>query len=65
MNGTVKQFKTILEEMRSIYSFEDDKTFLSTHDILSQGNNALEIQTEDEKTGVTIVMSKRTPEIQF
>lgn len=36
MNGTVKQLKSMLEEMHSIYPFEDDKTFLSTHDILSQ-----------------------------
>lgn len=65
MNGTVKQFKDILEEMRNVYPFKDEKTFLSTHGILSQGNNALEIHTEDEKTGVTIVMSKRLPEIRF
>lgn len=59
MRGTVKQFKDMLEEMKTIYPYEDDKTILSTHDIMTLGHTALEIKTTDEKTGVTIVMSKR------
>lgn len=65
MVGTVKQFKDMIEEMRTVYPFEDDKTYLSTHNIVSGDNSRLEIQTKDEKTGVDIVMSKHVPDIQF
>lgn len=65
MNGTVKQFKDMIKEMRTIYPFEDDKTYLSTHNIVSVDNNRLEIQTKDDKTGVDIVMSKHVPDIQL
>lgn len=58
MNGTVKQFKDTIEERRAIYPFEDDKAYMSTHNLIYQGNNNLQIQTMDEKTGVIIVMEK-------
>lgn len=58
MNGTVKQFKDMIEEMRGIYPFEDDKTYLSTHDVICRANRRLQLQTTDEKTGVIIVMEK-------
>lgn len=58
MNGTVKQFKEMIEEMRTIYPFEDDKTYISTYSIISHENGRLQLETKDEKTGVTIVMEK-------
>lgn len=63
MRGTVKQFKDMLEEMKKIYPFEDEKTQLSTHNVLSMQNDALEIKTVDEKTGITIIMSKSCKEV--
>lgn len=59
MTGTVKQFKDTLEEMRSIYPFEDDKTYIQTRDIVSLGNDHLSLATTDEKTGILIEMSKK------
>ena len=60
MNGTVKQFLDALEEMREIYSFDDEKTRIATYDIISPRiNDCLQISTVDEKTGIQIVMSKR------
>lgn len=64
MNGTVKQFKETLEEMKTIYPYEDDKTVIQTRDIISLGNNHLSIATKDEKTGILVEMSKRIdPEV--
>lgn len=64
MNGTVKQFKDMLEEMKTIYPYKDEKTHLSTHDVFTMGNRALEISTIDEKTGIKIVMAKRCDEVE-
>ena len=58
MNGTVKQFKDAIEEMRKIYPFKDEYTHLSTHDMASRENNRLELCTVDEETNITICMSK-------
>ena len=66
MNGTVKQFKEALEEMKTIYPYEDDKTVIQTRDIISLGNNHLSIATRDEKTGILIEMSKSiNPEMRY
>lgn len=58
MGGTVKQFLDTLEEMRTIYPFENDKTKLSTHSHTSCDHNALTIVTKDEKTGIWIELHK-------
>lgn len=58
MRGTVKQFKDMLEEMKTIYDYDDSETILSTHNLLTLGHDQLEIQTIDKETGVTIVMAK-------
>lgn len=58
MNGTVKQFKDALEEMKAIYPYKDDKTVIQTRDIRTFGNNHLSIATKDEKTGILVEMSK-------
>lgn len=58
MRGTIKQFKDTLEQMKSIYDYDDAETIMSTHNILTLSNDYLEIKTVDEKTGITIVMAK-------
>lgn len=58
MVGTVKQFLDTLDEMRTIYPFEDDKTRLSTHSPESLSHNALTIVTKDERTGIWIELHK-------
>lgn len=58
MGGTVKQFLDTLEEMRTIYPFENDKTRLSTHSMESIDRNSLTIVTQDEKTGIWIELHK-------
>lgn len=55
---TVKQYKDLLEEMKTVYPYKDEKTKIDTSMQLAYSSPRLEIQTEDEKTGVTIVMSK-------
>lgn len=58
MRGTIKQFKDTLEEMKTIYDYDDAKTIMSTHNLFTHSNDYLEIKTIDGKTGVTIVMAK-------
>lgn len=58
MRGTVKQFKDMLQEMKSIYPYDEEKTYLSTDSIRDMSHSHLELRTVDEKTGVTIVMAK-------
>lgn len=56
---TLKQFYDVLKDMRSIYPFEDDKTYLGNlRDLPSDSFLNVEILTKDEKTGVQIIMSK-------
>ena len=56
---TLKQFYDVLEEMRTIYPFEADKTYLGNlRDLPSDSFMNVEILTKDEKTGIQIVMSK-------
>ena len=62
MIGTVKNFKDAIEEMKSIYPFDESKTRLSTHNIVEFTHGTLELCTTDEKTGITICMSKRVDE---
>lgn len=64
MRGTVKQFKDMLEEMKTIYEYDDEKTHLSTHNVFTMNHDSLEISTIDERTGVKIVMAKRCGEIE-
>lgn len=56
---TLQQFYDVLEDMRKIYPFEADKTFLGDlRDLPSDSLMNVEILTKDEKTGVQIVLSK-------
>lgn len=63
MRATVKQFMDGLEEMRKIYPFEDDKTYMGTENIESRQHNRLSIYTVDEKTKIQITMEKYVSEI--
>lgn len=58
MSATVKQLKDTLETMRSVYRFNDEKTVFSTASLITRDENALEVSTTDEKTGVQITMEK-------
>lgn len=58
MNGTIKQFKDAIEEMRKIYPFKDELTHLSTYNIMSKEHNMLELRTVDKETGITVCLSK-------
>lgn len=58
MRATVKQFKDALDEMREIYPFEDDKTFMGTENPVTMQHNRLSIHTTDEKTKIQITMEK-------
>lgn len=62
MSGTVKQFKDILEEMKNIYPFKDENTYMSTLDLQRCEHARLTIETIDEKTGIQIEMSKEIEE---
>lgn len=63
--GTVKQFKDLLEDMKKVYPYKDEKTFLSTYDEDRLVPYAVTIITEDEETGVEIRMHKRIEERQL
>ena len=58
MNGTIKQFKDAIEEMRKIYPYKDEYTQLRTYNIVSEEHNRLELCTVDQETGITVCMSK-------
>ena len=58
VGGTVKQFKDALEEMKKIYPFDDEKTQICTRSEYSLAENQLSIVTVDEKTNITVQMSK-------
>lgn len=58
MSVTVKQYKDLLEEMKTVYQYEDEKTNINYMVDMMTRYPRLEIQTEDEKTGVTVVLSK-------
>jgi hypothetical protein len=56
---TVKQVKDILEEMKTIYAYKDEKTaFDLGNDPSRWDRNVVNIITKDEETGITIDMKK-------
>ena len=56
MSVTVKQYKDLLEEMKKVYPYEDEKTNINCMADLTTRYPRLEIQTEDEATGITVIM---------
>lgn len=61
---TLKQFYETVDELKTIYPFEDDKTRLTIYDLCSRTNNMVRLTTTDAKTGATVVVEKR-PRIDF
>lgn len=57
-DGTVKQFMEALEEMRTIYPFDDEKTTMHTLSPYTHSHGILRIFTRDERTGIHIEMTK-------
>lgn len=55
---TVKQYKYLLEEMKKVYPYDEEKAGINIIQGPTSVTPTLEIRTKDEKTGVTIVMSK-------
>lgn len=58
MRATVKQFYEGLNEMRRIYPFKDEETYMGTENPMSMSENRLTIRTEDKETGILIIMEK-------
>lgn len=57
---SLTQMKEVLDEMRSIYKYDDTKTYLGDlRDLNSGSQRRVEIMTVDEKTDITVVMNKR------
>lgn len=56
---SIKQFNDVISEMKTIYPFDDDKTFISNlKDRISNSQRCVEIVTTDKNTGINILMSK-------
>lgn len=56
---SIKQFNDVLEEMRQIYKFDDNETYIGElRDSITNHQNNVEIITKDPATGIQIIMSK-------
>ena len=56
---SLKQFNHVIEEMRKLYPFTDNHTYISNlRDEISNSQKRVEIITIDEPTGIQIVLSK-------
>lgn len=56
---SISQFNQVLDEMRTVYAFDENETYLSNlSDLLTSSQRRVEIVTQDKKTGIQIVMSK-------
>ena len=58
-DGTVKEFLDTLNEMKKVYPYKDEETAICTvrYDTFDV-HCALQLRTVDEKTGVSILMSR-------
>lgn len=57
---SLAHMKEVLAEMRSVYKYDDERTYLGElRDLNCNSQRRVEIMTVDEKTDVTVVMSKR------
>lgn len=62
---TIDKINEVLNEMRTIYPFDDKETYIQLGNLISgQRSDLVEITTKDKKTGITIVMSKHASEIE-
>jgi len=57
--ATVKQFKDTLEDMKTVYNYDDERTEMATSDRYTMDRNYLTLVTRDEPTGVQITMEKK------
>ena len=56
---TVKSLFETLEEMKTIYPFQDEKTLLNLGRSMERCEGSLvEIQTTDDKTGIKVALAK-------
>lgn len=58
-DGTVKEFLDTLKEMKEVYPYKDEETTICTvrYDTFDV-HSSIQLRTVDEKTGVTILMSR-------
>ena len=56
--ATVKQFKELLEDMKTVYQYKDEATEMATMDVYTHNHNYLTLITTDEATGVKITMER-------
>lgn len=57
---SLAHMKEVLAEMRSVYKYDDERTYLGElRDLNCNSQRRVEIMTVDEKTDITVVMSKR------
>lgn len=56
---TLKQFNDTIKDMRTVYDFKDYETrLISLMDLPSDSLRSVEIITQDEETGVTVILKK-------
>ena len=60
--ATVKQFKDLLEDMKTVYQYKDEATEMATLDVYTRDHNHLTLITTDEATGVKITMERAIKE---
>lgn len=62
LRGTVKQYIDALNEMKKVYSFNDDETYMSILDNYVRDSknsfNELRIETIDKETGIEVFLTK-------
>ena len=63
---TIEKINEVLNEMRTIYPFDDKETYIQLGDLISgQRSDLVDITTKDKKTGITITMSKHLADSMF
>lgn len=56
---TLEQFNGLVEDMRKVYKFKDDKAkIIDTHDLAADANTLLELYVHDEANDVDVRLSK-------
>ena len=56
---TLEQFNGLVEDMRKVYKFKDDKTkIIDTHDLATDANTLLELYVHDDANDVDVRLSK-------
>lgn len=63
---TIARLNEVLNEMRTIYPFDDKDTYVQLGDkVTGSWSDLVDIQTKDKKTGITITMSKHAGDNMF